>query len=443
MLVGDTPSPDDLNNFTIDPPGANETEIVHVSVDSQLQTVLQRGLFGFGGDIPITGGNWQLKEGDSPLTFDWTGVSDSTLQSMGLLNNFSVYGGAVTITETIIPQMSPPPMPDGMCPTPSPPASPPTVTTYQFDIYRYLNPVYAAQGFFTNLLGLGAVDPGELPFPNAVIKADAGASTQNQTLLLSIASDAAVTPTVVDGTNFSYSSGTVSFTPVDDGGDTDQLELASGVDIDLSGTGLDTQKIYVNEPALVAMITSLANNTLPAGTLPYTLSADEVAAFANPQAVADTIYTMAKAYYTSAVGNAADVESGDGTDGSAVAYGTSMPGAKVTNSSFTVGTVGAPYGSGIDNDSAIGNVVADASSLPNVVNSYNLAMSVNQNRVGSMTIFAVSEVLVSSSLASFESDIAETIAHEIGHTLGLVHISGGNPYNIQPVGPSGISDVMS
>jgi len=111
-------------------------------------------------------------------------------------------------------------------------------------MYRYLNPVYASQGVFTNLLGLGPVAANEMPFPKAVVAADPGASTQDNTLVMNIAADVAVMPTVVSGADFSIAGDTVTFAPRTTGALTDTLQLRSGVDITLSGTGVDTQKVY-------------------------------------------------------------------------------------------------------------------------------------------------------------------------------------------------------
>ena len=88
----------------------------------------------------------------------------------------------------------------GDCPSPP---SPPTVDVHEFDIFRYLNPVYAAQGYFTNLLGLGAVAADELPFPDAVVAGEPGASSQDQTVQMNIDPGIGAAPMIVTGLEYS------------------------------------------------------------------------------------------------------------------------------------------------------------------------------------------------------------------------------------------------
>ena len=42
---------------------------------------------------------------------------------------------------------------------------------------------------------------------------------------------------------------------------TDQLQIVPGVDIDLSGDGVDTQKIYLDRAGLIAAMTDVENHT--------------------------------------------------------------------------------------------------------------------------------------------------------------------------------------
>ena len=152
---------------------------------------------------------------------------------------------------------------------------------------------------------------------------------------------------------------------------------------------------------------------------------------------------MAGSYYRIAVGNSILIQTGNlvSPPGEVANYATAEPG-----NPTVVGDTGPGYGSGVDNLTNIQNLVAKSNTLPNVVTDYLLPQAINTTRSGYTTVFLVSEInSFPDDLAGFENDTEETIAHELGHTLSLVHITGGNPdnYNQYPVAPGGTSDVMS
>src|SRR6185437_13150575 len=93
----------------------------------------------------------------------------------------------------------------------------------------------------------------------------------------------------------------------------------------------------------------------------YTLSPALTTAFnlTNVAATADTIIAQAEGYYISAVGNDVQFDLGTGADGSQAQY-SNLPLSRPTDPQGEGGTVGAPYGSGIDNLATIQQVVADS-----------------------------------------------------------------------------------
>src|SRR5262249_50219572 len=149
--------------------------------------------------------------------------------------------------------------------------------------------------FLTNLLGLGAVAADEMPFPDAVIVGDPGASTQTQFLDMHLAAGLGATPSVVGGFDFSLAGSTVSFTPDFAGDTSDQLQIVPGINIKLTGTGVNTQPIYLDRAGLISALTNLVNKTGPFAGFTYTLAAAETTAFsaANVAATADAIIAQA------------------------------------------------------------------------------------------------------------------------------------------------------
>jgi hypothetical protein len=445
LLSGDTPTPDELNKFSVQPPALGNVRTVTVTVDSQLQQVFTASATllpgGVGGDVPVTGGTWTLTSTSSPITFNWTGISDANLLKAGMLDKFAIYGGVVTVA--IFTDMSDMGPPDGRCAS----SMPPTETIDKFFIYRYLNPVYATQSIWQNLFSSTVVAAAELPFPDGV-QAGPGHSTQVQSLDMHVSSEAGVTPDILIGEAFSVSGSTVTFNPPSAKLYDDTLELRPGVDLSLEGVGTARPILYLSEPALVTTLTNIYNHSsLPIWTRSYTLTAQEMNAFSptNVQATADALCAAVKGYYAAAE-DSIDVENGAGTDGVMVSYSTN----EVLDGTV-LGDTGFPYGSGIDNLSTIQRLVAESGTLGNTVMDYLLPQAINPNRGGkSTTVFLVAEInafssLTAGNLAAFMTDTAETIAHEAGHALSLVHILGGPPatYNTYPVAPGTVSDVMS
>jgi hypothetical protein len=466
LLSGDTPTPDELNAFSVAPPPYGYVREVSVSVDSELQQVFEdnTGFFGsirnlFNGTIavPVEGGSWTLSSHDGPVTFNWAGIADATLKANGLLDidKFSIYGGRVEVDVTT--RRSDGDTPHGLCPFSGEPAE---TTIDSFYIYRYLNPIYATRSIWQNWFSSTAVGADVLPFPDA-IQMGPGQSSQVQNLVMHVSAGAAVTPSVLNGQAFSGST-TITFSPPSNQTYSETLELRPGVDLTLQGTGKQPQVIYLNQAGLVSMLTQIENNSLPPVTPSYTLSSDEMTAFSSATVAttttiagvtytAGTVYVQdtaaamlaeAAAYYTSAVGSgkSVDVETGSGgaTAGEVANYESHQPG-KPNVVGSTVGS----YGSGLDNLANIQQIVDDASSLWNSVIDYLLPEAINTTQSGRTTIFVVSELnSFPQNLAGFENDTAVTIAHELGHTMSLVHITGGSPENQYPAG-GGVSDVMS
>ena len=459
LLTGDTPTVDDLNNFTsaIAPPPDGYERTVTVKVDPQIQHVLQDGIGIVSSTVnaiigvtpvPIKGGTWTLTSDSNRLQFDWSGISDADLKQAGLLETFSIYGGAVTIDVKTAQDDNHAPM--GVCP-PSP--KPPTETIDQFFLYRYLNPVYAVQSEFgVALRSVALVAADVVPFPDAV-KAGLGGSTQQQAIHFHVDRDAALMPSV-DGAGFSSDGGnsimTVMFAPARVGQFPGHVQLGHGIALNLAGTGTARQVVYVNEPALVNEIAAIRDGTLsPLTTLPYEshYKPDEMLAFADPQFVADTIFSAVQGYFKQSVGDAIDVEPGAGTDGSEANYDSNT---LLDRASYALGFTGLdtgltiyPYGSNIDNLGDIQSIIADYSLLGNTVTDYLLPQAINASRAGSMTIFLVSELLVVGSIQDFEAGVAKDIAHELGHTMSLVHLSdrpnqdSGSPADIMSYNTSG------
>jgi hypothetical protein len=451
LLSGDTPRPDDLNKFSIAPPPAGYQKQVTVTVDSQLQTVLDNLASPFSNFVPITGGNFNLSNGDQPLLFDWQGKSDDVLQASNLLNDFSVYGGVVTVKEVM--QQIPPNQWQG------PPPPPPTVSSHQFFIYRYLNPVWAAQRDFVAqnlpLVGPAAIDSNVLPFPDAV----PAHSVQFQKLdLNNISSAAAVTASVGTGSAFSVTplpgSAKLEFNPSQPIlYDTDKLQFSlkngSGVvQLNLKGTGQPVQTVYLNEQGLIDML-----GNVPPGLL----TPDEQTALSTATGraiVADVILSQVINYYKNAVGSDIDLELGDGTGGppgTIVTYSTDSPRSAPPN--FVLGTAQPPDGTGIDNAGDILHVIDVANSIGDTAGSYDLSQAIDESRSGKATVYvfsafrALAGLHLSSPLQTFENlEAANVIGHEVGHTLGLVHLSNGNvdPNYRPPTDPSPVpADIMS
>jgi membrane-associated phospholipid phosphatase/sugar lactone lactonase YvrE len=458
LLFGDTPTPDELNAFSISAPAVGMVTTVTVTVDPQLQQVFEdnTGVLGSGYNyftgtdaVPITGGSWTLSSGESPVKFNWAGISDRDLLLDGLLEKFAIYGGVVTVNEWTGKE-SDMDAPDVQCPS-----TPSTHLIFQFFIYRYLNPVYA---YVAPIYPQDAISPDVLPFPDA-IQTGPGQSTQSQTLDMEVSSQAAadLTPTVLNRVAFSGST-KITFSPPSNQTYQDTLELRSGVDLKLVGTGRAPQIIYVNVPGLVTLLTNIENNTnLPKATLSYMpLSQDEKDAFspANVLGTATAIYNIVKSFYNSAVPNAAIVSPNYGTSGTLINYYTNNYEDYIDdNGNYTLGDTGFPNGSGIDNlfkepDTGIEEVLAHNATAPAAVLDYLLPKAINPDPVGETTIFVVSALRATFSLQSFEYQLAKSIAHEAGHTLSLVHILGTYPgggfgTDQYPTPDSGVSDVMS
>ncbi len=447
LLSGDTPSPDQLDAFRVSPPADGSVRTVTVTVDSQLQDVLQDETGPLGQaldiatstiDVPLAGGSWTLDSDSGGVTFNWGGIPDETLQAEQKLNDFVIYGGVVTV--------------DAVTKMTGASSSPPVETIDQFFMYRYLNPLFATQSVWSGLVSVPSVNADQLPFPDA-IEMGPGHSVQNQTLALNISQEAAISPTLNTGADFSVMSGggsaIVTFDPVGAQTYNDTLILRPGVQLRLNGTGMARQIIYVNEPALVSMLTNIENNALP-GALPYSLTTDETTAFsaADVQSTANAIFNIVASLYSgnSAIDESIDVEPGTGDDGTTVVYSTSKPGQTSASTSLTTGSTGVPFGTGIDNLSTIQRLVAATGNLPTAVSDYLLPQAINVNRIGVTTIFTVSVLVVARGLPSFESVMAWDIAHEIGHTLSLVHIQGkvdGGNYNVYTPPDGELPDVMS
>ena len=126
LLSGDTPVPSDLNMWSVNTPPPGFVTNVSVTVDPELQSVLQdnTGLLGSVGNflsgvinVPITGGHWTLTSSTGTVKFNWAGVSDATLKALGLLNNFAIYGGMVQIS-VVTAQVSSMAPPSGQCAAP-------------------------------------------------------------------------------------------------------------------------------------------------------------------------------------------------------------------------------------------------------------------------------------------------------------------------------------
>ena len=451
LLSGDTPTPDQLNAVTIAAPADGSVEEVTVTVDPELQAVLEQ----VGGDIPVSGGSWVLNPGDSALTFDWQGISNADLQASGLLNDFAIYGGAVTITEVTTQTADDPLSTDNPdCPSPPSPPPPPVTTIDQYDMYRYLNPVYASQGFFTNLFGLGAVAADQLPFNDAVAAGQNGASTQDQILDLNIASDVPDTLSVSSGLEFSVSGNLVTFDPLATGQATDQLQVAPGVDIGLVGTGVAEQVVDLNRQGLIDLLnayndTTSAQYATVSGSTEVPVIDAEIAAN-GAASVADAILGMVKGYFDTSI---VDIGSDTAPNATTVEYQTGALAGSGAN--VVLGNAR----TGIDSAQDIAAVVdaAAAGSLPQADIDYELTQAINADQSGTSAKFA--DIYVTSylnmwtatsspgynspvqgepqTLAAFEFGMAQTIAHEVGHTLGLVHAFGGTGGAVDP------SDVMA
>jgi hypothetical protein len=444
LLTGDEPTPDELNDYSIEPPPEGYLKTVTVTVDPELFIVLTEngGLFG-DNDIPLSGGSWNLTSDDDALEFDWIGESYDVLESLGVLDEFAIYGGLVTIRESV--QKEPEDeeegedVPEGECPPPPEGEEPPVVTIQEFAIYRYVNPVHAAQSTFTNFFGLGIAED-ELPFPDAV-ENGAGASTQQHDLALYIGSGAAdeIAPSTAVGEGFFAAGGTgsatVTFDPVSAKLYEDTLILRDGIELTLEGLARAQQQVAFDRQALIDIIVAIRDFT-PAHALPAALRT----AFADPATVADGIMTLASAYYSGSVGSAIGISTGAGTEGSKSLFANSDP----ANPGLS-GTAGPGFGTGIDSLDGINALVAQASSMSNVVKEYLLPQAINPDRAGNASTFilALTTWGANSTLAPYQQAVARTIAHELGHTLGLSHIQGavgGNSYNITG---SATPDVMA
>ena len=107
------------------------------------------------------------------------------------------------------------------------------------------------------------------------------------------------------------------------------------------------------------------------------------------------------------------------------------------------GTVGSPYGSDIDNLATIQQVVADY--RDDGLGGHGLSACAGHQceRPGLDERVHAQRSGLTNSATYVEQFLATTIAHEIGHTLSLVHIQGGAGNNYNIVGGSAPFDVMA
>ena len=93
---------------------------------------------------------------------------------------------------------------------------------------------------------------------------------------------------------------------------------------------------------------------------------------------------------------------------------------------------GVSYGSGRDDVYAVQQIVANATALGSTVVDYLLPDAINPDRAGSFSVFLLNCMVnytngAGFDGATFQQFTATTIAHEAGHTLGLVHVQGIQP----------------
>ncbi|HSI02147.1 MAG TPA: phosphatase PAP2 family protein, partial [Reyranella sp.] len=437
LLSGDTPTPLGLNGFSVSAPPTGYVRSVSVTVDPQISNVFDD--VGTGRNhVPVTGGAFTLRAGDAPVTFNWKGTPNGILDLLGMLNDFSIQGGVVTI-DVVTQKSGDDHAPDGECP---PPPEPPTQSSDKFFLYRYLNPVFATQDIWQSFLASEVTPSNVLPFNDAVI-AGPGGSDQIEILKMNISAEAAVTPSIVGGAQYfatGLSTGSVGlvFTPTAEGKQTDQLQLRPGVTLNLAGLGQKRQVLYFDHDSLKSVLIDIRDHTGLAAPANYTYVVSAAAATAlsaaNIEATITAIFDQAKAFYVNAVGGAIDVQYGTGNDGNRAVW------TNIFIAGGSGGNAGSPYGSGIDALDTIMKVVANKPALGDAATRYLLPQAINQSLPGTASIFLLNAIL-----GNNQAFTATTIAHELGHTLGLTHLSGGAgaAYNIQVPAAGHLADVMA
>ncbi|MFV0383540.1 Ig-like domain-containing protein, partial [Paracoccus sp. (in: a-proteobacteria)] len=229
---------------------------------------------------------------------------------------------------------------------------------------------------------------------------------------------------IVSGTEFTASTAKIGFDPSAAGARTAELKFTydGGIEvaekIALAGNGKDPQKIFINTASLEQALAQIAGPTPPAAVNTAGLSPSDYALIDNLDAAGNAVNERAAI--------AADVKARVEADYATYASGiqfVNVSGADAVTVNYNFDPEDLYYGRADQVDiGGLQTVLANEETYSRSELFFKLDKEVNQTSSGVVNVYADTVLeIFTPSRAELIKSLADTTAHEAGHTLGLVH----------------------